>query len=188
MSQALWYASRATGLVSLLLVTATTVLGLLGAGRVATPRWPRFVVAGLHRNLSLLTVAFLAVHISTAIIDPYAGISWLDAVLPFTSSYQPLWLGLGAVALDLMIAITVTSLLRTRLSHRAWRIVHLTSYALWPIVVIHGLGNGGTDRHQAWILGLYGLCALAVAAAGLLRLRATHPDTELRNVNVARWR
>ena len=188
MSQALWYASRATGLVCLLLVTATTVLGLLGAARVATPNWPRFVVAGLHRNLSLLTVVFLAVHISTAIIDPYAGISWLDAVLPFTSSYQPLWLGLGAVALDLMIAITVTSLLRTRLSYRAWRIVHLTSYVLWPIVVIHGLGNGGTDRHQAWILALYALCALTVATAGVLRLVATHPDTAVRDVDVARWR
>ena len=188
MSQALWYASRATGLVSLLLVTATTVLGLLGAARVATTRWPRFVVAGLHRNLSLLTVAFLAVHISTAIIDKYAGINWVDAVVPFISNYQPFWLGLGTVALDLMIAITVTSLLRTRLSHRTWRIVHLTSYALWPIVVIHGLGNGGTDRHQVWVLALSLLCALAVAAAGALRLVATHPDTVVRDVEGARWR
>lgn len=188
MTQAFWYASRATGLVCLLLVTGTVVLGLLGAARFNSPRWPRFVVAGLHRNLSLLTLAFLAVHISTAIIDPYAGIRWIDAVLPFVSSYQPFWLGLGAVALDLMIAVIVTSLLRTRLSYRTWRIVHLSSYALWPIVVIHGLGNGGADRHQAWILALYLLCMLTVAAAGAQRLLTTHPDTVVRDVDAARWR
>lgn len=66
----------ATGLVALLLLTATVVLGITSAGRLATPRWPRFVIAAIHRNLSLLSVVFLGVHIATAVIDPYAGISW----------------------------------------------------------------------------------------------------------------
>lgn len=188
MSQALWYTSRATGLVSLLLVTVSAVLGMLGAGRVATPRWPRFALSSLHRNVSLLTVTFLAVHIATAIIDPYAGIGWLDAIVPFVSVYQPFWLGLGAVALDLMVAVIITSLLRTRMPLAAWRFVHLTSYALWPLVIFHGLGNGGADSHRGWVLVLYGLCILAVAVAGFLRLTATHPDTEMRNVDTASWR
>ncbi len=188
MGQALWYASRGTGLVSLLLVTAATVVGILSSSRVATPRWPRSVVASLHRNLSLLTLVLLAVHISTAIIDPYAGIRWLDAVVPFFSVYQPFWLGLGAVALDLMLAVIVTSLLRTRLSLSTWRAVHLTSYAMWPLVLLHGLGNGGTDRHQLWVLSLYVGCALAVVAAAIRRLTAVHQDTEMRTVDAARWR
>ena len=88
MGQALWFASRATGLVALLLITATVVLGASHSGRVASPGWPRFTLHAVHRNLSLLTLAFLVVHIATAIIDPYAKIAWLDAVVPFVSVYQ----------------------------------------------------------------------------------------------------
>src|SRR5581483_7783042 len=116
MQLALWFASRATGLVALPLLTVSLVLGIVGAGRAASPRWPRFALAALHRNISLLSVLFLAVHISTAIIDPYAGIGWLDAVVPFVSVYHPFWLGLGAVALDLMLALVISSLLRPRIS------------------------------------------------------------------------
>src|SRR5919205_2877940 len=130
MDQTLWYASRATGLVALLLLTATVVLGVTTAGRFPTSRWPRFVIAAVHRNLSLLSVSFLGVHIATAVIDPYAGMSWADAVIPFGSAYRPVWVGLGAVALDLLIAVVVTSLLRLRILLRWWRAVHWSSCVL----------------------------------------------------------
>lgn len=180
MSHALWYTSRATGLVSLLGLTMTMVLGLLGAGRAASPAWPRFVIAALHRNTSLLLVAFLALHIATAIVDPYAGIRWIDAVLPFTGSYKTLALGLGAVAFDLLIALIVTSLLRTRLGLRTWRAIHFTAYACWPVAVVHGYLIGGTDRHLIWVLGLDVLCILAVLVAVGWRVGASHPDSEVR--------
>ena len=183
MDHALWYASRATGLVSLLLLTATLVLGLLGAARASTDRWPRFVVATLHRNLSLLAVVFLVIHISTAIIDPFAGIGWLDAVVPFLSSYHPLPLGLGAVAFDLTLAIIVTSLLRARISLRLWRVVHLAAYACWPSAIVHGWAIGGADSHRLWVLVLDGLCVVAVAVTGLRRLVATHPDSIARGTD-----
>jgi methionine sulfoxide reductase heme-binding subunit len=183
MSQALWYASRATGLVCLLLLTASMVLGLLGAGRFNASMWPRFVVATLHRNLSLLVVIFLLVHISTAIIDPYAGIGWIDTVVPFVSVYHPLSLGLGAVASDLVLALIVTSLLRSRINLSTWRAVHVTAYACWPVALLHGLAIGGADRHKMWVLGLNGLCVLAVAAASVWRLGASHPDTVARSVD-----
>jgi methionine sulfoxide reductase heme-binding subunit len=188
MSQALWYVSRATGMVSLLLLTATMVLGLLTSGRVASRRWPRFTVSALHRSISLLTVVFLAVHIITAIVDTYAGIGWLDIVIPFASVYEPFWLGLGAVALDLMIAVVVTSLLRARLTHRVWRIVHLTSYALWPLVMVHGLGIGGSDSHRLWVQAIYVAAAAAVAGAAVYRVLASHPDTAERSVDAGTWR
>jgi methionine sulfoxide reductase heme-binding subunit len=179
-SHALWYASRATGLVCLLLLTASVVLGLLGAGRFATASWPRFVLAALHRNISLLIVVFLAVHVSTAIVDPYAGIGWLAALVPFASSYSPLALGLGAVALDLLLALIVTSLLRARISLRAWRLVHWSAYLCWPAALLHGFAIGGVDRSRIWVLGLEAVCLLAVLAAGVLRVRASHPDAEVR--------
>jgi methionine sulfoxide reductase heme-binding subunit len=177
---ALWYASRAAGLVLLLLLTATAALGAAHAGRAATGRWPRFAVHALHRNLALLAVALLAVHVAAAIVDPYAGIRWLDAVVPFGSTYHPFWLGLGAIALDLTAALVLTSLVRTRLPLRAWRVVHLAAYALWPVAVVHGLGIGGVDSGLTWVRAVDGLCAAAVLAALVVRLRARDADRDAR--------
>jgi sulfoxide reductase heme-binding subunit YedZ len=177
---ALWYSSRATGLVSLLLLTATVVLGALNTGRLSLPGWPRFVVAAVHRNLSLVAVAFVAVHVATAVIDPYAGIGWLDVIVPFGSVYRPFWLGLGAVAGDLFIAVLATSLLRQRLGVRLWRLVHWASYACWPVALLHGVGTGTTDRHTAWVIALDLSCVAAVTAAIAWRVISVHPDTRAR--------
>ena len=176
--QALWFISRATALVSLLLITATVVLGTSHSGRVATSGWPRFTLHAVHRNLSLLTLAFLVVHIATAIIDPYAKIAWLDAVVPFGSVYHPFWLGLGAVAFDLVLAVLVTSMLRGRIPLRLWHGVHLASYALWPVAVAHGLGMG--PDAPWWVLALNVTCVVAVVGAVARRLLTRHPDAVAR--------
>ncbi|WP_030443503.1 ferric reductase-like transmembrane domain-containing protein [Actinoplanes subtropicus] len=177
---ALWYSSRATGLVSLLLLSATVVLGALNTGRLFSRSWPRFAVAAVHRNLSLISLVFLTVHVATAVIDPYAGIGWLDAIVPFGSVYRPLWLGLGAVAGDLFLAILATSLLRQRLGARLWRLVHWASYLCWPVALLHGLGTGTTDRHTVWVIALDVGCVLVVAGAIAWRLLSVHPDTTAR--------
>jgi Ferric reductase like transmembrane component len=166
---ALWYATRGTGVVALLLLTATAVLGVAGTARFETPRWPRVLTAGLHRHLSLLVVAFVAVHVATAVLDPFAPIGWTAAVIPFSASYRPLWLGLGAVAFDLLLAVLVTSLLRARLGYRTWRSVHLLAYACWPVALWHGLGTG-TDSRLTWLVGLEAGCVAAVAAAAAWRI------------------
>jgi hypothetical protein len=181
MNQAImWYASRATGLIALVLFTASVVFGVLGGGRFARPRWPRFAVAAIHRNVSLLAVVFLAVHIGTSIVDPFAGIGWLDAIVPFGSIYHPFWLGLGAVATDLTVAIMITSLARPRVSLRLWRLVHWTSYACWPLAVIHGIGTGPADFQLSWVVVLNGACVFAVIIALGWRVGVSHPDTEAR--------
>ena len=121
---ALWYASRATGVVCLLLMTAVVLLGILVTRQGRLPGLPRFAVTGLHRNLSLLAVLFLVVHVVTAILDPFVTIGWVATVVPLASPYRPVWIGLGAVALDLMAALVLTSLARARIGRRAWRAVH----------------------------------------------------------------
>lgn len=178
----LWYASRATGLIALVLFTASVVLGALGGGRFASPRWPRFALAAVHRNVSLLAVVFLAVHITTATVDPFAGIGWLDAVVPFRSVYHPFWLGLGAVATDLTIAIVVTSLLRPRINLRLWRWVHWVSYACWPLAVGHGIGTAPADIRLSWVVVVNLLCVLVVLGAVTWRAGARHMDTRARAV------
>ena len=166
---ALWYLTRGSGAVTLVLLTATVVLGIANSARWATAGWPRFVTEGLHRNLSLLAVGFLALHVVTTVVDGYVPIRWLDAVVPFRSAYRPLWLGLGAVALDLLAAVLVTSLLRARLGHRAWRAVHWLAYGCWPVAFAHGLGTG-SDPGRAWMLAVDVAAAGAVLAAGWWRL------------------
>jgi methionine sulfoxide reductase heme-binding subunit len=181
----LWYLTRGTGTVALLLLTAVLVLGVLARGGRSLPACPRFVTPALHRNLSLLAVAVLAIHIVTAVADPYAPIRLVDSVVPFVSAYRPIWLGLGALAFDILIALVVTSLLRARLGHRVWRAVHWAAYASWPVAVAHGLGSG-TDVTSRWLVILTIGSAGAVLAAVLWRiLRLTSGGARRRRTAVA---
>jgi predicted ferric reductase len=155
-STALWYLSQGTGVISLVLYTTVMLLGIAVVGQGRLPGLPRFSVVALHRSISLLSLVFLALHIGTAILDSYVNISVLSTFIPFASSYAPLWIGLGAVAVDLMIALIVTSLLRDRISPRFWRAVHWLAYAFWPLAIAHsiGLGSGtGTlmSGSQLWL-------------------------------------
>ena len=172
---AYWYLTRSTGVVALVLLTGTMVLGVVDVTRWSSPRWPRFVLDSLHRNVSMLVLIFLGLHIITAALDSFAPISLLDAVLPFIGSYRPFWLGLGAVAFDLLLAVAITSMLRERLGHRAWRITHWLAYACWPIALLHGLGTG-SDVKSAWLLALTALCVVAVVIAVCLRTLPGWPE------------
>src|SRR6202165_5117173 len=160
----LWYTTRGAGAVSLVLLSAVVVLGILSVLRVQTAGWPRFLTTGLHRNLALVTLVFLALHIVTAVVDPFTHLGWLTAVVPFSSYYRTLWLRLGTIAFELLLAIVATSLIRGFIGHATWRWVHWLTYASWPLGVIHGLGTG-TDAFSPWFLFLTVVCAGAVVVA-----------------------
>jgi methionine sulfoxide reductase heme-binding subunit len=136
---------------------------------------PRFVIDAVHRNISLLALAFLTVHITTAVLDVFAPIRLIDAVIPFTSAYRPLWLGLGTLASDLLIAVAITSILRRRLGYGAWRATHWLAYASWPIAVVHGLGTG-SDAKTTWMLALTAASVVVVLGAVAVRVSAGWPD------------
>ena len=151
-SKLLWYLTRGSGLVCLVLLTASVVLGIATTVRVSAPRWPRFLVAALHRNVSLFVMVVLAFHIAVAVLDSYAPIGWVDARHPVHSSYRPVWLGLGALSLDLLLAVIVTSLLRDRLGHRRWRAVHWAAYASWLSAVVPRARAPAATRRRPWVL------------------------------------
>ncbi len=166
----LWYASRGAGLATLLLLTLSVVLGVGTATLWEGRRTPRFVTAAFHRNVSLLSVVLLLVHIVTAVLDPFAHLGVRDAILPFGGAYRPLWLGLGVAAAEVLVAVALSSMLRGRIGPRTWRILHWTAYASWPLAVVHGLGTG-SDAQAPWMIGLTAACVAAVVLAGMRRLR-----------------
>lgn len=172
---ALWYLTRGTGAVTLVLLTVSLALGIANVRRARTATVPRFVLDAVHRSASMLALVFLAVHILTSVLDPFAPIRLIDAVVPFVSAYRPIWLGLGAVASDVLIAVAVTSLLRRRLGYRMWRVTHWLAYACWPIALVHGLGTG-SDAKTGWMLLLTAGCVLIVLVAVWLRAAAGWPD------------
>lgn len=171
----LWYTTRGAGAVSLVLLSAVVVLGVMSSLRFEVPSWPRFLTTGLHRNLSLTAVVFLALHIVTAVVDPFTHLGWLAAVVPFSSYYRTFWLGLGVIAFELLIAITLTSLVRGLIGLSAWRTIHWLSYASWPIAVLHGFGTG-TDTLSTWMLAIDGICIAAVAGSVAARVMFRSPD------------
>ena len=171
----LWYLARATGVTALVLLTFSMVVGIVTSVRWSSPRWPRFVTQAVHRNVSLLALVVMALHITTVVVDGFAPIGWKDAFIPFLSGYRSLWLGFGAIAFDLVLALTVTSLLRHRIGARTWRVVHWLSYLCWPLVVLHGFG-AGTDAKLSLVLVVSIACVLAVVLAVWWRVAAGWPD------------
>jgi hypothetical protein len=168
--------------VALLLLTASVVIGVVDLSRWQSERWPRFVVDGLHRTVSMLAVAMVAVHVLTTVADGFTPIGLQDAVIPFASPYRRLWLGLGTLAFDLLLAVTLTSVLRRRIGQRTWRAVHWTAYACWPLALVHGLGTG-SDTPVPWALMLTATCLLAVLiAVGWRVAAASAADPRMRGL------
>lgn len=166
---ALWYLTRSAGLVSLILLSATVVLGMVSSVGWTTKRWPRFLSQAVHRNLSLFCLALIGVHIVSTVADGYVPIGLLDAVIPFRSPYRPIWVGFGALAFDMLLAVAITSGLRRRIGTAVWRGVHWLAYACWPIAVVHGLGSGSDARLPGALL-VFVLCISTVTGTAAWRL------------------
>jgi sulfoxide reductase heme-binding subunit YedZ len=165
----LWFLSRGSGLVLLVLFSIVVVLGVATRTGSAPSRWPRFAVAELHRTLSLFAVSLLVLHVVTAILDPFVTIGWAATVLPFASPYRTVAIGLGALAVDLAGAVLITSLARRRLGQRTWRAVHWLAYLAWPAAFLHAL-TAGNDLGIWWVALTVTGSAAAVATAVLARL------------------
>jgi sulfoxide reductase heme-binding subunit YedZ len=166
---ALWYIGRGTGVVTLVLFSIVVALGI--ATRSAQPvlGLPRFAVTAVHRSASLLACTFLAIHIVTMLADPAAPLYLVDIVVPFAGPYRALWLGLGTIAMELIVALVVTSLLRPRIGLRAWRFVHWAGYLAWPVAILHAVGTG-TDNGQPWLWAVVAACVALVLASVWWRL------------------
>ena len=148
MSATTWYIARSSGIVAYLLLSSSVVLGALMAGR-AKFAWPRFAVEEVHRFLALLAGVFIVVHGSALLLDTVVPISLKQELVPFSSPYRPFAVALGVLAAELMAAVGITNLFRSRLPHKVWRRAHYLTLAVWGLATVHGV-LAGTDRLDPW--------------------------------------
>jgi sulfoxide reductase heme-binding subunit YedZ len=174
-SEALWALGRGNGIVALAFLTVSVALGIATRSGRPLLALPRFAVSDVHRFIALAATLLVALHIGLLFLDPYAKLRVIDFVVPFLGHYRPLWQGLGTVAIDVLIVVVITGLLRHRIGPRVFRIVHWATYLLWPIAMAHALGNG-TDTDRVWFLAFAGCCALIVTAVLVWRLRANFSE------------
>jgi sulfoxide reductase heme-binding subunit YedZ len=168
---------RASGTVDIVLLTVTVALGVsvIGSGTVGGA--PRFFVRHIHRNVSLLAVALLIAHVVAAVMLLH--LSVIASVVPFASQARRLYLGLGVLGADLMVAVAVTSMVRMRLGLRRWRYLHLTAYVAWVAAIVHGAAPG-TDVGVPWVANLDIACVAAVVACAIVRLTQLQPHQTVR--------
>jgi methionine sulfoxide reductase heme-binding subunit len=170
-----WYVARGSGLAALLLLTTSVVLGVVSVVRVHSQRWPRFALAQLHRNLSLLALTFGVVHVITTVVDSFVPITVVDAFIPFAGEYKPFWLAMGTIGADLMLAVLITTALRRRIGFQTWRSIHVLSYGCWATAVVHSIGIGSDARSAAWGVMIVAACIGAVGGAFVQRTAPAHP-------------
>ncbi|MET4703023.1 ferric reductase-like transmembrane domain-containing protein [Frigoribacterium sp. UYMn621] len=178
MSELLWAFGRVSGVVSILLFTASVVLGIITRSGRPLPGLPRFSISLVHRNVALIASTFLVLHVGTLLLDTYAKLTVVDILIPFRGVFKPFWQGLGTVALDLVIAIVVTSLLRRRIGVRVATFVHWFTYAMWPVAMAHAIGNG-TNGTSGWFLIIAAGCTLAVIVAVMWRTSVRFLETAM---------
>jgi predicted ferric reductase len=143
-----WLLSRSAGVVAWALVVASCTWGVLLATRALarrgvrrpSPAW----IFSIHRYLGALAVVFTAIHVLAILFDPFVSFSVVDVLVPFSASWEPLAIAIGIVAMYLLLAIEITSLLRDRMPVRVWRSIHVLAYALLALTTVHAL-MAGTD-------------------------------------------
>jgi len=173
-SLTIWYAERAAGIVSYLLLTILVVLGLTLSNRLRTKRWPMFAIEDVHRFVGIVAAVFIALHVSLIVVDPFLPFSLTQVFVPFTAGYRPLATGLGTVALELLLAVAVANALRRRIPHRLWRTTHYLGFVVWAAATVHGL-VAGSDRRDVWLLGLYVVAVAAVLTGIVFRTAVSRP-------------
>ena len=149
-----WDVARAGGLVAYLLITISVALGLALSMRWQRPKWPRLITNEMHSFVTLLSMVFVGVHVLAVWIDPFTRFGWRDIFVPFATSYRPLWMAVGIVGTYLLLAVWITTQLRSRIGYAWWRRLHTLTFAVYLLSTLHGLGTG-TDTRQPWALALY---------------------------------
>jgi methionine sulfoxide reductase heme-binding subunit len=151
-----WFLTRSTGLIAYLFLTASTAWGILLSTKLVKEQIPPPVALELHNTLSWLALAFTAIHAFLLLYDTYFTYSLAHLLIPFIGPYKPLWVGLGTVALYLMLLINLSFYLRKKIGQQKWRLLHYAAFAIFIFATLHGF-MAGTDSGATGMRLLYGL-------------------------------
>jgi sulfoxide reductase heme-binding subunit YedZ len=169
-----WYAARAGGVVAYVLLSTAVVFGLAMSGKQYLKRWPRFAIEDVHRFLGIMTGTFIVIHIAAIAIDAYLPFSLAALLIPLVSKYRAVWVALGIVAAELLVALAVANHYRDRgLAYKAWRKTHYLNFVVWTAATLHGLGSG-TDRSAGWLLAVYVVAIASVVGLTAWRVLRLH--------------
>jgi len=149
-----WYISRASGLMTYLLVWLSTLWGFAISSKVFDSFLKREFTYDFHEHLSLLSLGFVLLHVVVLLLDRVEPMKLVEVLIPFVSNYRPLWTGIGIIAFYLSILVTVTFYIRSWISMKAFRTVHYLSIAAYVGALLHGL-YAGTDSPLNWIQMMY---------------------------------
>lgn len=184
-----WTIARASGMTAFLIVTLAVALGLALSMRWQAPRWPRLITNEMHNFLAVLSLVFLGVHGLALWLDPYINFTALEVFVPFTSHYRTLGVGLGIVAAYLLVAVWISTEIRSHIPYSWWRRFHATTFGVYLLSAGHGILSG-SDTHTLWALALYAGSMVLVGTLLEARFRSTigskgiaHP--QLANMTVA---
>jgi sulfoxide reductase heme-binding subunit YedZ len=166
-----WYAARAAGIVAYVLLTAVVSLGLTMSSKRRLERWPRFALEDVHRFGGILVGVFVSIHVLTIAIDSYLRFSVAALVVPFVSTYRPIWTACGIVAAELLLALAVTNKLRDRMPYARWRLFHYANFAVWTAATVHSLAVG-TDRSTVWLVAMQAVAVALVVGLTARRVRS----------------
>jgi predicted ferric reductase len=175
-----WYVARAAGLLSWALLAASTIWGLALSTRALGDRPRPNWLLDMHRWLGGTALAFTGVHVAALLADQYVPFTPVQILVPFASTWHPVAVAWGVVALYLLLAVELTSLARKSLSKRTWRRVHTASFLLFVTATIHGLAAGTDTRSvvaRMCVLAVVTLVAglTAIRVMDLVRLRSVAP-------------
>jgi predicted ferric reductase len=141
-TSAYWYMARAGGMMAYLLMWFSVAWGLLLSTKVAMKRVPPTLAYGIHEFASILTVIFAVIHAAVLLGDEYIGFNIFHLTIPFIAPYEPLWTGLGIIALYLTMAITASFYVRKQIGQKTWRALHYFTFAAYLLALVHGITAG----------------------------------------------
>lgn len=188
----LWYTARGAGFAALVLLTLATAGGALQSSRRLTPA-RRVVLQYAHRAGAVAGLLVVVLHVTTVVLDEYANVGVVGALVPGTSDYRAWQVALGTLAVYGLVAVAALGAARRRMARsergsRLWRALHLLAYPCWAIAVLHGV-TAGTDAGRAWAVAVTVGCVAAVVGAVGYRLaepRPAHAPVRVRPLEMSR--
>jgi hypothetical protein len=141
-TSAYWYMARAGGAIAYLLMWGSTVWGLLLSTKVVSKQVSPALAYGVHEFASILTIIFAVLHAMVLLGDKYIDFSLIHLLIPFTAPYEPLWTGLGIIALYLSAAITASFYIRKHIGQKVWRILHYLTFVAYLLALAHAIMAG----------------------------------------------